>query len=102
MYVVVHIYGTNTDICYEVTKLRFHAKSRKTSETSRALDIHCYGAMMTEDGVYLLKDGINATSVYRIPATDYRYVCIENYDSAKDKNKRELSQLIQEMEAIKK
>ena len=92
-----HIYGTSTDICYEVAKLGFYARSRKTSENYRALDIHCYGAMVTEMGVYLIKDENRATSVYEIPATEYRYVSIENYDSAKDRSKREISQLIEEM-----
>lgn len=98
MSVSVHIYGTNTDVCYDVAKLGFYARSRKTSESYRALDVHCYGGMVTEEGVFLIKDGSKFSSVYKIPATEYRYVSIENYDSAKDRNKRELSQLMEEME----
>lgn len=95
---IVRIYGTNTDICYEVAKLGFHAHSRKTSEQYRALEIYCYGAMMSEEGVFLLKDEIKLTSVYKIPASEYRYACIENYTSKMFQNKRELSQLMEEIE----
>lgn len=98
MNVCVHVFGTNTDICYEVAKMGFYARSRKTSESYRALDISCYGAMVTEEGVYLIKDENKATSVYEISARDYRYVYIENYNSAKDRGKRIISQLMEEME----
>ena len=100
MSVSVHIYGTNIDICYEVARLGFYARSRKTSEPYRALDVQCYGGMVTEEGVFLIKDGTNSSSVLKIPASEYRYVCIENYDSAKDRNKREISQLMEEMGGI--
>lgn len=94
---IVLIYGTNTDVCYEVTKLGFHAHSRKTSEPYRALEIFCYGAMMTEEGVFIIKDETKIASVYKIPASEYRYACIENYGSKLFKNKRELSQLMEEI-----
>ena len=94
---IVRIYGTNTDTCYEVAKSGFHAKSRKTSESYRALEIYCYGAMMTRKGVFLIKDEMKITSVYKIPASEYRYACIENYTSEMFRNKRELSQLMEEI-----
>lgn len=98
MDVCVHIFGTNTDICYDVAKMGFFAKSRKTSERYRAIDIECYGAMITGEGVYLIKDENKAASVYEISARDYRYAYIENYNSAKDRDKKIISQLMEEME----
>ena len=97
MNLVVRIYGTNTDVCYELAKAEFIVRSRKTSENCRAVVIRCYGAMMTSEGLFLLKDGIKTTSVYKIPATEYRYACIENYASKMFENKRELSQLMEEI-----
>lgn len=93
---IVRIYGTNTDVCYEIAKSEFNAQSRKTSESYRSLLIYCYGAMMTEEGVFLIKDECKTTSVYKIPANEYRYACIENYTSKMFQNKREISQLMEE------
>lgn len=94
---IVRIYGTNTDVCYEIAKSGIHVKSRKTSESYRALEIYCYGAMMTEEGVFLIKDESKISSVYKIPASEYRYACIENYPSEMFRNKREVSQIMEEI-----
>ena len=97
---VVRIYGTNTDVCYEVANLGFHCHSKKTSAVYRLLEIHCCAALMSEEGVFLIKDESKITSVHKIPASEYRYACIENYTSALFQNKRELSQLIEEIRGV--